>query len=630
MPKGLTTFGVVNHHSSVYVLGGYFGTPHAYSKNYQSPDFARLDLATGAWEKLPPVEPIQSVAMVSDGTYVYRIGGMRAMNAEGQDQDLRSVSEVDRFDTTTKTWTRLTDLPEPRSSHVALMVGTQVYVIGGWKLAGDPSNEEWNTTLAVADLSQPKLEWQVSPTPFKARAFGAATLGDKLMVFGGLTPDDDESKSVFVYDTAAKTWSRGPDFPGQSISIRATSWKGNVYANGSDGVVYQLSADQKSWQPGASFLYPRLFHELISDEQTGPLVFGGIPSEARGARIRVVEQLSATPPQAGVVWSLPTESAAKNRQGAFVSGQQLYAFGGNNSLEQHDFEKERFVKTARRLDLGTLEWKALADFPAARQSMQALWLEGDKPSLLAIGGFGWGKTHLAGQSEVFSYDPQSDKWSPASALPQPLSQFGTAVYGDAVWVLGGLDYDTSREKNDQFKHSSAILRLDLKTAGSKFVDAGFGLGEPRRAFAGALLGDRYYIVGGMKEDFALVPTCQAVDLKARSVSTFTCPRATRLSAELVPLGGKLYLVAGSAKNGDDVKPDTSVEVYDPTTDRWSVLTETLPLADTAQLRAFAFRDRLLIYTAQHDAQSVEVALLDPKAISAGATEYKKLSGAPGL
>jgi N-acetylneuraminic acid mutarotase len=568
--------------------------------------------------------------MVSDGTYVYRIGGMRAHNAEGKDQDLRSVSEVDRFDPKTKTWTRLTDLPAPRSSHVALLVGTHVYVIGGWKLAGDPSNEDWNTTLAVADLSQPKLEWQVSETPFKARAFGAATLGDKLVVLGGLTPDDDESKSVFVYDTAAKSWSKGPDFPGQSISIRATTWKGNVYANGSDSIVYQLSADQKSWQPAGSFLYPRLFHELVADEQAGPLVFGGIPSEARGARIRVIEQLSSTPPQAGVVWSVPAQSPAKNRQGAFVAGQQLYAFGGNNSLEQHDFEKERFVKTAQRLDLGTFEWRPMADFPAARQSMQTVWVEGDKPSLLAVGGFGWDKTHLTGQSEVFSYDPQNDKWSPASALPQPLSQFGAAVYGDALWVMGGLDYDTAREKNDQFKHSSAVLRLDLKAAGSKFVDAGFGLGEPRRAFAGALLGDRYYIFGGMKEDFALVDSCQAVDLKAHSVSKVTCPRATRLSAELVPLGGKLYLVAGSSKNGDDVKPNTSVEVYDPATDRWSVLTETLPLADTAQLRAFAFRDRLLIYTAQHEAQSVEVALLDPKAIAAGATEYKKLNGAAGL
>ena len=51
------------------MLGGYFGTPHAYSKEYQSTDFSRLDLSTGVWEQLPKVQPIQSAALVSDGRY---------------------------------------------------------------------------------------------------------------------------------------------------------------------------------------------------------------------------------------------------------------------------------------------------------------------------------------------------------------------------------------------------------------------------------------------------------------------------------------------------------------------------------------------------------------------------------
>src|SRR5688572_26189726 len=31
MPRGLTTFGAATHRGALYVLGGYFGTPHAYS-----------------------------------------------------------------------------------------------------------------------------------------------------------------------------------------------------------------------------------------------------------------------------------------------------------------------------------------------------------------------------------------------------------------------------------------------------------------------------------------------------------------------------------------------------------------------------------------------------------------------
>ena len=33
----------------------------------------------------------------------------------------------------------------------------------------------------------------------------------------------------------------------------------------------------------------------------------------------------------GIVWTLEAQSPAKNRQGIFREGQQLYVFGGNNS-----------------------------------------------------------------------------------------------------------------------------------------------------------------------------------------------------------------------------------------------------------------------------------------------------------
>lgn len=624
MPRGLTTAGVVAHQGSLYVLGGYFGTPHAYSKEYQSTDFSRLDLSTGVWEQLPKVQPIQSAALVSDGRYIYRVGGMEARNDEGQAQDLHSVPDVLRFDSGTGTWSALTPMPEPRSSHHALIVGSTLYVVGGWKLAGDPTEEEWSTTLLRCDLSQPSCAWESSPTPFRARAFGAAAQDGKLFVFGGLTPDEDESKAVFVYDTASGSWSRGPDFPGQSISIRATTWKGSVYANGSDGVVYRLSDDGARFEQVGAYLYPRLFHDLVADDTTGPLVLGGIPSDARGARIRVIEQLSATPPQASVVFRLPAASPAKNRQGVAVAGQQLYAFGGNTGLGQHDFERERFVSSSQRLDLGALQWKELADFPVPRQSQHALFRGGDNPRLLAVGGFGWTDDHLSSQREIYELDPAQNRWSTRAELPVGLSQFGAAEWGDALWVLGGFDYDTSREKNEQIKISSAVLRLDLASDGSQVVDGGFALSEPRRAFAGALLGDRYYVVGGMKDGFQTVISCEAVDLKARSVAAMSCPRAVRIGAELVPLEGKLYLVGGNAQNGEEFTPATGVEVYDPTQDRWSVLTETLPLEETAHLRAFPYRNRILIYTTHHEAKVAELALLDPAAIAAGSAEHKKL------
>ena len=42
-----------------------------------------------------------------------------------------------------------------------------------------------------------------------------------------------------------------------------------------------------------------------------------------------------------------------------------------------------------RLDLGALEWRQLPDFPAARQSMQALVVGKDDDRALVLGGFGF-------------------------------------------------------------------------------------------------------------------------------------------------------------------------------------------------------------------------------------------------
>jgi hypothetical protein len=62
--RGLTTMGVTRMGGSLYVLGGYFGQPHKYSKEFQSADFARLDVATGNWEQLPSAGALQSVIHV--------------------------------------------------------------------------------------------------------------------------------------------------------------------------------------------------------------------------------------------------------------------------------------------------------------------------------------------------------------------------------------------------------------------------------------------------------------------------------------------------------------------------------------------------------------------------------------
>lgn len=621
MPVGLTTIGATILGDHLYILGGYSGTPHSYSQRDQSRDFYRLDLKTHRWDELPSVGPVQSAVLVNDGRYIYRIGGMLARNQPGQPQDMHSLADVARFDPEHDTWTALTSLPDPRSSHQAVIYGTRLYVIAGWKLFGGTYDSEWQQSLASCDLAAPSCTWKVEPMPFATRVHGAAVFQDELYVLGGLTPEGS-TDGAQIYDLKAGTWRTGPSLPKGNTTIAAAVHRGQLYANGGDGKIYRLAPDGSAWSEAGSLAFPRMFHQLL-DSPRGLLAVGGIPSVHRGGRVRHIEVASLDAPPAGVVWTLPAQSAAKNRQGAFMLGQQLYVFGGNNSLEQHDFEQNNFVSTARRLDVGTLEWKTIADFPAKRQSMQALaGGTEDEPMGLVVGGFGFAGDQLGSQPEVYGYDVKADQWKAITKMPIARSQFGLIEWQDAAWVIGGLNFEKGR-KGDEFKLPAAVLRLDLEHPDAGFAEAGFNLGEARRAFAGGLLGDRYYLTGGLKDGFEPVTGCEVLDLGKKSSSPMTCPSQHRLGGQLVPLGGKLYLIGGSAapEGGGNRAPSTRIEAYDPATDRWTTLSDSLPFDEPKQLVAFPYRGRLLLYTANRSTPTVQVALVDPAALAAGSSQF---------
>jgi hypothetical protein len=628
MPQGLTTMGAAALGDNLYIVGGYFGTPHEYSKEFQSGGVRRLALSTGTWETLADVEPIQSPALVAGGQHLYMVGGMHTTNSVGEPAQMHSLTRVSRFDPNANRWEKLTDLPEPRSSHAAVVVDQTLYVIGGWRLTGGMFDSEWSTTMLTADLSQPKLEWKATDLPFQTRAHGLVAFANKLYVLGGLTPKT-ESDEVHIYDLSAKTWSEGPSLPKGNMTIRGAVWHDQLYANGGDGNVYRLSSDGQSWQNAGTLAFPRMFHEIVWSER-GPLVIGGVPSTADGARIRLIERLSDEDSQvAGVVWTLPGQSAAKNRQGTFLWGQQLYVFGGNNSLEQHDFKTENFVSTARRLDLGAFEWGPIPDFPAARQSMQTLVVgQDDKAVGLAIGGFGFSGDRLSTQKDVFTFDFAKAVWTPqpSQSLPEPRSQFGLAQWANAVWLFGGMNFDAGRGESDQFRLAANALKLDLAQTEAGFKDAGIALGEPRRAFAGALLDDHYYLTGGLKDDFTPVTSCEVVDLPNEKSGPMHCPTEHRLGGELVAIKGRLYLVGGSvAGEGGNRVPTSKIEVYEPAADRWSVVKAPVPLESPAHVRAFSFKDGLLLYSANRADGIVQVALLDIDALAADKTEFKHMN-----
>ncbi|MCA9238454.1 MAG: DUF1668 domain-containing protein [Planctomycetales bacterium] len=297
LPAAISSFGAAACGDDLYVYSGHQGKAHDHSRDNLSAGFYRTPLAGGGqWESLPMQTPLQGLALVAHGGKLYRVGGLSAANAAGEDADLHSVDEFACFDPATGAWTDMPALPTPRSSHDAIVVGDVLYVVGGWKLAGD-SNGEWQAGAVAFDLNDPQSGWRELPNPpFQRRALSVAAVGDRLAVLCGMDEGGSVCKDVFFYDPQQQEWSNGPEFPGDSFhgfGVSACGVGGDLYACGMEGVVYQLANGSSDWKPVAQTAAPRFFHRLLPAGENQLLVIGGATAEE--GHVRSSERINLVP-----------------------------------------------------------------------------------------------------------------------------------------------------------------------------------------------------------------------------------------------------------------------------------------------------------------------------------------------
>ncbi|MBX3467084.1 MAG: hypothetical protein KF878_09320 [Planctomycetes bacterium] len=617
LPEPLASFGAARDGDWIYVYGGHAGAVHHHSADTLSKGFYRLNLLDGrSWEALPMQQPLQSPAVVAHGGKVYRIGGLSARNRADQPDDLWSVASASRYDPLARTWEALPPLPEPRSSHDVAVLGERLVVVGGWSLQGDLVT--WHRTAWSLDLTQQPLAWEPFPgTPFERRALALAVVDGKLWALGGM-PSDSETgtRAVSVFDPATGAWSDGPDLPFNGFGVAAAVIGDDLLASGVRSAVHRLGlqGDAPEWEEVATLAFPRYFHRLVA---TGPEALLAVGGSSDGGHLRVCEAVDLRPQGPSLVsFVVPSPGLAKNRQGVALHRNALHVVGGNNSLGQHDFKPENFLAESWRIHLGSLRVERLPALPERRQTMSSTLVAGggslgQDDRALFVGGFNNEGQGARAWPTVFQLHLGKREWIPTkAALPVARTQFGLVQHEGKLLVVGGVDFDGSRPREQQFQFPAEVLEWDLK-AGETFAPAGLTVPTPRRAFGGAVVDGRYYLVGGMREGFTLVPDVDVLDLKTRSWSKAPAPARPRISPEMVALGGKLYLLGGTSPRADapgEFEANATVEVFDPATGAWSTLC-TLPVS-TRHMTALPWGERVLLYTANVEgARAFEVHVL---------------------
>ncbi len=288
LPEAVASFGAAVVDDDLYVYGGHIGRAHRHSRENLASGFYRLDLSErDEWESLPMQTQMQGLALVAHDGFVYRIGGLRAHNEPDELEDLESVAEVARFDVRTGTWESLPPLPEPRSSHDAVVYDDKLYVIGGWTLLGDGDTDEtrWLDTAWVADLRADTFVWSPVPEPpFRRRALATAAANGVLVVIGGIDDEGHASRAVDLFDVESGTWSQGPEFPigGRLKAFGASAFGigSRIFASSAEGRVVELLPGEDDWvETGVELQTPRFFHRLLAHEDRRMLFVGGAGKE---------------------------------------------------------------------------------------------------------------------------------------------------------------------------------------------------------------------------------------------------------------------------------------------------------------------------------------------------------------
>lgn len=628
LPEPATGMGAVAADGWLYLLGGHTGAPHDYAADFQSREFQRFDLSDlHSFERLPGLEAgMQGAVLVAYGGGIYRIGGMRALNAPLEAAELVSLDEFARFDARQGRWRELSPMPGRRSSHAAAVAGSTLVVAGGWDIAGEMGrSSSFHADLWKLDLSAPDAQWTSEACPIERRALGLAALDGHLVALGGMTPDGKASARVDVLELASGAWSLGPELPEAGFGAACVSSAGRVWASAGSGTVWSWAPGEPSWRAEGRQIFGRIFHQLAA-RGTGDLIaVGGICS---GVQVRAVERLAAQA-VAPAIQAVPREASAgapdagpaptsrvklaapctaRNRQGAALIGDRLFLFGGNRGLAQHDFAPDNFLDESWSFDLRSMEWAPLADLPFQRQSLQVARLGED--ALLAVGGFGHDGEGTRAFADVIAYSPESDAWSSRVALPIGRSQFALVPHGTEIWMFGGW----TGLVDGEFELALDVQRLD-PSAGPQaaFAPTGVQLPRGRRAFGCAVLDGRVWLVGGLTDEFERVATCDVFDLASRTWSQEPAPRHARIGPDLVALDGRLFLVGGSSEGpARGGSADRSIEVYDAAQGTWSVMTEDCGV-EPEHIRAFAHSGRLLLVSTQHaDPASIELCWIEPR------------------
>ncbi len=295
LPVEVTSFGAARLDDSLYVFGGHTGSAHSYSNSAQNDKLYKLDLnhLQLGWQEIATGKRLQGLAMVAHGTKLICIGGFTAMNDEGQSHDLQSQATVAAYDVQSKVWKELPSLPESRSSHDAAIIGSTVYVVGGWNMQAAVSTQ-WHSKALAMNLDDNPPTWkEIANPPFARRALAVVAHEDKLFTLGGMNESGGPTREVMAYDPSTNSWSSAGQLVGEKpmAGFGASAWSvgGKLIATTFEGSIQSWNAKANTWVEQGRSKDARFFHRMLPLNAHSLVSLGGANmNEGKFAEVEII------------------------------------------------------------------------------------------------------------------------------------------------------------------------------------------------------------------------------------------------------------------------------------------------------------------------------------------------------
>ena len=236
---------------------------------------------------------------------------------------------------------------------------------------------------------------------------------------------------------------------------------------------------------------------------------------------------------------------------------KVFTIGG-----QLDAFADKAMATVEVYDPKTDTWERKADMPTARFGMETLVVDG---KIYAMGGAKKEGNRFKFLSVVEMYDPVTDTWVQKADMPV-WRDGGTCVVDGKIYIIGG---GAANRKE---------RRLDIVDVYDPATDTwakAKSMNHARSGAAVSVVNGKIYAMGGTgwpqipNHPGPFLSSIEVYDPKTNRWTEKTEMPAPKSGHTASVIDGKIYVIGGGFRGNGPYMYLSTVEIYDPETDRWT-------------------------------------------------------------